>query len=73
MGRGVPARDLLGRDLTAAETRLFEAYLKTKSLLDEDTIDDGLAPCVRANVAEAVAALWQALHDLALTDERPRT
>ena len=59
-------KDILGNDLTAAERLLMEAYEGLKSLLEED-----LAPSVRSNVAEAVASLWQALNNLALTDERP--
>jgi hypothetical protein len=59
-------KDVLGNPLTGAETRLLEAYDTLKALLGED-----LPPSARAGVAEAVASLWQALNDLALTDDRP--
>ena len=59
-------RDLLGRPLTAAETKLLAAYEGLKALLRED-----LAPCAEANVKEAIACLWQAVHDLCLVEDRP--
>jgi hypothetical protein len=59
-------KDLLGRDLTAAEARLLEAYRSVLALLELD-----LPPCAVANVQEAAAALWQVVNDLALSDERP--
>ena len=58
-------KDLLGHDLTAEEARLLAAWGQLKALLDDD-----LPPCARAAVEEAVAALWQAVNDLALTGER---
>jgi hypothetical protein len=57
--------DLLGRPLTPAETRLLAAYEALKALAAED-----LPPNAAANVREALAALWQAVHGLMLTDER---
>ena len=60
-------KDVLGNDLTAEEARLLEVYADLEGLLALD-----LAPCAQANVKEAVAALWQAVNDLALTDDRPR-
>lgn len=60
------AKDLLGNDLTAEETRLLLAWEQLKALRDDD-----LPPSARAAVEEALAALWQAINDLALTDERP--
>ncbi len=59
-------QDLLGNPLTASEKQLLAAYETLKSLLDED-----LAPAARANVCESIAALWQVVNDLALTDDRP--
>jgi hypothetical protein len=59
-------KDLLGRDLTATETRLLEAYRSLLALLELD-----LAPNVAANVREAAASLWQVVNGLALVDERP--
>ncbi len=59
-------KDLLGADLTQAETKLLEAYDVLKALLDED-----LSPTADANVREAIASLWQAVNNLALTDDRP--
>lgn len=60
------AQDLLGTPLTDAEQKLLAAYETLKALLDED-----LAPSARANVSEAIASLWQAVNDLALTADRP--
>lgn len=60
------AKDLLGNDLTASETAILAAYRELEALLDHE-----LAPAIEANVKDAVAALWQALNDLALTDDRP--
>lgn len=59
-------KDLLGNDLTAEETRLLAVWESLTALLDDD-----LPPSARAAVQEAVAALWQAVNDLALTDECP--
>ena len=59
-------KDVLGHDLTAEEAHLLAVWEQLKSLLDDD-----LPPSARAAVEEAVAALWQAVNDLALTDERP--
>lgn len=59
-------KDLLGNDLTPQEASLLAAWEQLKALLDAD-----LPPSARAAVAEALAALWQAVNDLALTDERP--
>ena len=61
-----PGKDLLGGDLTPQEGRLLAAWEQLKALLDDD-----LPPSARAAVEEALAALWQAVNDLALTDERP--
>jgi hypothetical protein len=59
-------KDVLGQPLTETEARLLAAYRDLGALLEAD-----LAPAARASVAEAVAALWQAVNDLALTDDRP--
>jgi hypothetical protein len=61
-----PAKDLLGSPLTSVEQRLLAAYEGLKALLRED-----LAPCAEANVKEAIASLWQAVHDLCLVEDRP--
>jgi hypothetical protein len=61
------ATDLLGNPLTDGERRLLAIYEQLVALREEDD----LAPAVRANVAEALAALWQAVNDLALTHDRP--
>ncbi len=66
MTDGIP-KDLLGRTLTVVEIGLLEAYENLLSMLRRDD----LSPCVAANVKEAVAALWNAVNDLALTDDRP--
>ncbi|MHC5011418.1 MAG: hypothetical protein ACYTG6_10770 [Planctomycetota bacterium] len=60
------ASDVMGNEMTAAEERLLAAYEQLKALLEED-----LSPSANANVREAVAALWQAVNNLALTDDRP--
>ena len=60
-------KDLLGNEYTAAEVAILEAYEALKALLDHE----GLAPAVEANIRESIASLWQAINDLALTDERP--
>jgi hypothetical protein len=59
--------DILGNPLTAGESRLLEAY----GVLQALHADAELSPTAQANVAEAIAALWQALNNLGLTDERP--
>ncbi len=63
---GKAAADLLGRPLTPVETKLLAAYRQLIALLSED-----LPPSADANVREAAAALWNAVNDLALIDERP--
>ncbi len=60
------ATDLLGTPLAESEKKLLAAYATLQALLDED-----LAPTARANVDEAIAALWQAVNNLGLTAERP--
>ena len=60
------AHDLLGAPLTAAEAKLLAAYEGLKALQGED-----LSPTAQAAVAESLAALWQAVNNLALTDDRP--
>ena len=59
-------RDLLGRELTPEEARLLAVYRDLESLLELD-----LSPAAEANLKEAIAALWQAVNDLALIDDRP--
>jgi hypothetical protein len=60
-------KDLLGREATPTERRLLSSYRALDAVLAEPD----LAPCVAANVREAVAALWQAVNDLGLRFERP--
>ena len=60
-------KDLLGNEMTETEVGLLEAQDHLKALLARDD----LTPAVEANLKEALAALWQAINDLALTDERP--
>lgn len=60
------AADVLGTPLSPAEKALLAAYEQLKALLAHD-----LAPCAEANVKEAIACLWNAVNDLALTDDRP--
>jgi hypothetical protein len=61
-----PAVDLLGRPLSDSERRLLAVYAELKALERES-----LPPCAAANVREAVAVLWQVVHDLALAADRP--
>ncbi len=58
--------DVLGTPLTDVESKLLSAYAALEALLEEE-----LPPSARANVAEALATLWQAVNSLALTDARP--
>ncbi|MDA1194921.1 MAG: hypothetical protein O2894_07020 [Planctomycetota bacterium] len=58
--------DVMGTPLTEAEASLLAAYRGLEALLTDD-----LAPSVHANISEALASLWQAVNDLALTDDRP--
>lgn len=59
--------DLLGQPTTASENVLRDVYRALVALLE----DPDLPPTARANVAEAVATLWQAVNNLALVGERP--
>jgi hypothetical protein len=76
-GKGTPATgdaakhlngdvDLLGRPLSLSELKILRAYRDLLSLLSDD-----LPPSVEANVREAAAAMWNAVTDLLLVDERP--
>lgn len=58
--------DLSGNPLTGSEQKLMSAYRTLEALLEEE-----LSPSARASVAEALASLWQAVNNLALSDERP--
>ncbi|MDD7969339.1 hypothetical protein [Actinomycetospora lemnae] len=57
--------DLLGRELTATETRLLAAYDTLRAL----AADDDLAPCVAAGVRAALAPLAVVVTDLGLRYE----
>jgi hypothetical protein len=61
-------KDLLGRAMTTTEQELLGAYRQVLALLERE---DELSPTEAANVKEAVSSLWQAVNNLALTDERP--
>jgi hypothetical protein len=61
-----PSRtDLVGRELTTGEADLLDAYERLRGL----AADDSLPPCVVANVRHALAAVAQAVNDLALDFE----
>ncbi|MCC7139713.1 MAG: hypothetical protein IT460_14915 [Planctomycetes bacterium] len=60
-------KDLAGREATPVERRLLRLYDGVADLLREE----GLAPCVAANLKEAAAALCVAILDLGLRHERP--
>ncbi|MFL6138431.1 MAG: hypothetical protein ACJ74O_11590 [Frankiaceae bacterium] len=57
--------DLVGRELSADEAALLDAYGALRGL----AADGALAPCVTANVRHALAALAQAVNDLGLAYE----
>lgn len=59
--------DILGNPTTESERALLAAYEQVQALLQHE----GLVPAVESNVKEAIACLWQAVNDLALTDDRP--
>lgn len=58
--------DLLGRQLTPAETELLDLYHRVKALLGRDDLD----PCARAAARNALTALWNGVNDLALEHEQ---
>jgi hypothetical protein len=58
--------DILGTPLTDAEQRLMAAYRTLEALATED-----LSPTANANIAEALASLWQVVNNLGLTSDRP--
>ena len=60
------SEDLLGREMTEVEVELLDLHGRLVALLEKD-----LSPITEASVKEAIAALWQAVHGLALTDDRP--
>ena len=59
-------QDVLGHALSEDEVKLLGAYDTLKALRDE-----AKTPMAQANLAEVVAALWQIVNNLALTDDRP--
>ena len=58
--------DLLGRPLTAAESRVLGVYRSLKALAAEP----GLPPCTERNVKKALACMWQVANDLDLEFEQ---
>ncbi len=60
--------DLLGRELTADERELLDLYDRLRALARRAD----LAPCVTANVKQALVMLWNVCTDLALIAEEPR-
>ena len=59
--------DLLGRELDADERELLDLYERLKKLAGRDD----LAPCISANVKQALVMLWNACNDLDLVYEEP--
>lgn len=59
--------DLLGRELDADERELLDLYERSKAMAARDD----LAPCVVANVKQAMVMLWNACNDLDLVFEEP--
>ena len=57
--------DLLGNDLTSAEAELLALYRGVQALAERED----LAPSTRANARAALAALYNAVNDLALVHE----
>lgn len=66
MASDVVGYDLLGRQLTAAESELLDVYKRLRRLVSADE----LAPCAVANLKSALAACWCAVNDLALDYEQ---
>lgn len=60
--------DLLGRELSADERELLGLYERLRALASRSD----LAPCVTANVKQALVMIWNACNDLALIAEEPR-
>ena len=60
-------KDLVGRDMTAAETRLVRTLKHVEQLLS----DPDLPPCALAGAREAYASLWIAANDLGLVAGKP--
>ncbi len=58
--------DLLGNQLTTAESDTLASYEALKALARRDD----LPPCVARNVRKALAAMWQATNDLDLQFEQ---
>jgi hypothetical protein len=59
--------DLLGNELDATERELLDLYERLKALAARDD----LAPCVSANVKQALVMLWNACNDLDVIHEEP--
>lgn len=57
--------DLIGRELEPHEQRLAQVYGQLKELAGQDD----LAPCVAANVRQALACCAQAVTDLGIEFE----
>ena len=63
----LPSHDLLGNALDQDERELVQLYLRLKDLAARDDI----APCVLANVKQALVMMWNACADLDLVCEEP--
>ncbi len=59
--------DLLGDELSADEQELLDLYQRLRALAEQDD----LAPCVTANVKQAMVMLWNACNDLGIATEEP--
>ena len=63
----LPTRDLLGKSLDADERELLDLYGRLRALAARDD----LAPCVTANVKQAMVMLWNVCVDLDLLFDEP--
>ena len=61
--------DAMGRELSAGEAALAEAYERLAAVLRDH--GDDLPPFARRNATKAVAALWQVMNGLDMEPGQP--
>jgi hypothetical protein len=62
------SKDLLGRATTKDEQELLGLYRQLERLSQRNDV----APCISANVKQAMVLLWNACNDLGLICEEPK-
>ncbi|MBK8975837.1 MAG: hypothetical protein IPM29_07910 [Planctomycetes bacterium] len=62
-----PEHDLHGVEMTPDERELLDLFRRLRRLAERRD----LAPCVSANVKQAMVMVWNACNDLALVDAPP--